>query len=222
MPGYTASHQLNQNGRPQGQLMPCEAMMLGRASKLSSLSGKPQQHRTFPNSHNPMHIQEQGCRMEGKLPRRPDPLERPDGNSSTLQHLFRLRMVRTKKGYKQETSLWQYNVILGHLTLNAIKAIIAPYLLLVQFELDDGRVRKLYRDKKMARECSCVSLNSLAQKEKSLTSETSQPNKAEKKVAIEVMVVLSASAEKHGRPHLKPTYKVVPIPLHPRCLEQAV
>ena len=33
-----------------------------------------------------------------------------------------------------------YNVILGRPTLSTIKAVIAPYLLLMQFELDDGRV----------------------------------------------------------------------------------
>ena len=33
-----------------------------------------------------------------------------------------------------------YNIILGHPTLSAIKAVIVPYLLLMQFELDDGRV----------------------------------------------------------------------------------
>jgi len=51
-----------------------------------------------------------------------------------------------------------YNVIIGHPTLGTIKAVIAPYLLLVQYELDDGRVRKLFGDQRMARECYYVGL----------------------------------------------------------------
>ena len=43
-----------------------------------------------------------------------------------------------------------YNAILRRLTLNAIKVVIAPYLLLMQFELDDRRVGKLHGDQKMA------------------------------------------------------------------------
>ena len=35
-----------------------------------------------------------------------------------------------------------YSVILGRLTLNAIKAVVAAYLLLILFVLDDGRVGK--------------------------------------------------------------------------------
>jgi len=32
-----------------------------------------------------------------------------------------------------------YKVILGRPTLNAIKAMVTPYLLLIQFKLDDGK-----------------------------------------------------------------------------------
>jgi len=46
-----------------------------------------------------------------------------------------------------------YNVIIGRPTLNAVKAVVAPYLLLMQFELNDGRVGKLFGDQRMAREC---------------------------------------------------------------------
>jgi len=45
-----------------------------------------------------------------------------------------------------------YNVILGQPILNVIKAMVAPYLLLIQFELDDEKLVKLYGDQKMARE----------------------------------------------------------------------
>jgi len=39
-----------------------------------------------------------------------------------------------------------YNVILRRPTLRAIKAVIAPYLLFMQFELDHGRVGKFCGD----------------------------------------------------------------------------
>ena len=66
-----------------------------------------------------------------------------------------------------------YNVILGRPTLNAIKVMVAPYLLLVQFELDDGKVGKLYGDQKIVRECYYGSLKSLGRKEEPPLSEAS-------------------------------------------------
>ena len=71
-------------------------------------------------------------------------------------YLFKLKTKRTKKTIKTNFLIIDitiaYNVILKRLTVNAIKTVAAPYLLLIQFELDDGRVRKLYRTKHMARE----------------------------------------------------------------------
>ena len=58
-----------------------------------------------------------------------------------------------------------YNVILGCPTLSAIKTFIAPYLLLMEFEVDDSQVRKFYGDQKMARECYYVSLKSFGRKD---------------------------------------------------------
>jgi len=56
-----------------------------------------------------------------------------------------------------------YNVILGRPTLEEIKVVITPYLLM-QFELDDGQVGKLYGDQNTACECYYVSLKSLGRK----------------------------------------------------------
>jgi len=64
------------------------------------------------------------------------------------------------------------NVILGHLICNAIQAVVAPYLLLIQFELYDVAVRKLYGDQKMAKERYYVSLKSLGRKEEPLLDNT--------------------------------------------------
>jgi len=50
---------------------------------------------------------------------------------------------------------------------------VTHYLLLIQFELDDGKVGTLYGDQKMARECCYMSLKSLGRKEEPLPGETS-------------------------------------------------
>ncbi|KAJ8446779.1 hypothetical protein Cgig2_016089 [Carnegiea gigantea] len=101
-----------------------------------------------------------------------------------------------------------YNVILGRPTLNAIKAAVAPYLLLVKFELDNRKAGKLYVHQKMARECYYVSLKSLGRKKEPPSGEASRPPKNCKKSATEAMVVLSALAEEHRRARLEPTYEV--------------
>ena len=43
-----------------------------------------------------------------------------------------------------------YNVILGCPTLHNMKAVIAPYLLQLQFEADDGSVGEMHRDQRTA------------------------------------------------------------------------
>ncbi|KAJ8438067.1 hypothetical protein Cgig2_025472 [Carnegiea gigantea] len=113
-----------------------------------------------------------------------------------------------------------YNVILGRPTLKAIKVMVAPYLLLVQFELDNGKVGKLYEDQKMTRECYYVSLKSLRRKEEPPSGEVSRPPKIGKKSATEAMVLLLASADEHGRPRPEPTSYVMSVPLDPICLER--
>ena len=74
-----------------------------------------------------------------------------------------------------------YNVILKLSTLNVIKIIVPPYLLLIQFELDDGGVGKFYVDQKMARKCDHVSLKSLRRKKETIQCEISNQNKVGKK-----------------------------------------
>jgi len=58
-----------------------------------------------------------------------------------------------------------YNVILRRPTLNSIKVVVVSHLLLIQFELVNGGVGKLYRNQKMARECYFVRMKSLRRKE---------------------------------------------------------
>ena len=48
--------------------------------------------------------------------------------------------------------LMEYNVILRRLTLNTIKVLVAPYLLLMHFEMDGGKVCKISGDQNMVRE----------------------------------------------------------------------
>ena len=54
-----------------------------------------------------------------------------------------------------------YNVILGRPTLHKVKAVIAPYLLQLQFEADNGSVGKIHGDQWMAREWCLVSIGPL-------------------------------------------------------------
>jgi len=51
-----------------------------------------------------------------------------------------------------------YNIILVRQTLHKVKAIIASYLLHLQFEADDGSIGKLQGDQRMVRECYLVSI----------------------------------------------------------------
>ncbi|KAJ8440005.1 hypothetical protein Cgig2_022687 [Carnegiea gigantea] len=88
-----------------------------------------------------------------------------------------------------------YNVIQGRPTRNAIKAAVAPYLLLVQFELDDRKVGNYTGTKRCPWEG----------KKNPLSGEESRPPKIGKKSTTEAMLVLSTSAEEHGRPYLEPT-----------------
>ncbi|KAJ8422439.1 hypothetical protein Cgig2_019156 [Carnegiea gigantea] len=46
-----------------------------------------------------------------------------------------------------------YNVILGRPTLHKVKAVIAPYLIQLQFDADDGSIGEMRRDQRTAREC---------------------------------------------------------------------
>ncbi|KAJ8432523.1 LOW QUALITY PROTEIN: hypothetical protein Cgig2_030315 [Carnegiea gigantea] len=93
---------------------------------------------------------------------------------------------------------------------NAIKVVVASYLLLIQFKLDDEKVSKLYRDQKMARECYYMSLNPWEGNENPL--QMSRPNNAGKKVVTKAMIVLLALTKDYERPHSEPTFKVVPVP----------
>ena len=91
-----------------------------------------------------------------------------------------------------------YNVIIKCPTLSVVKVVIAPYLLLLEFELDDGRVGKLFGDQRMARECYYVSLKSLGIRDELPFAESSRPSKSIKKGEPEAVMILSASAEEHG------------------------
>jgi len=83
----------------------------------------------------------------------------------------------------------------------------------MQFELDDGRVKKLFGDQRMARECYYVSLKSLAVRDELPLAESSRPSKSIKKGEPEVVMILSASAEEHGRSRPEPTAEVEEVPL---------
>jgi len=56
-----------------------------------------------------------------------------------------------------------YNVILGRPTLHKVKAVIAPYLLQLLFEVDDGSVGTMRGNQPMARRCYLVSIRPLVE-----------------------------------------------------------
>ena len=55
------------------------------------------------------------------------------------------------------------NIILGRPTLYKVKAVIASYLLQLQYKGDDGRVRKLQGDECIAQECYPVGIRPLVE-----------------------------------------------------------
>ena len=54
-----------------------------------------------------------------------------------------------------------YNVIIGQPTLHRVKAIVAPHLLQLQFEMYDGNICELRGDQRTARKCYLVSVKLL-------------------------------------------------------------
>jgi len=58
------------------------------------------------------------------------------------------------------------NVTLGCPTLHKVKAVIAPYLLQLQFEADDGCVGEMHGDQWTAQECYLVSIKPLIERTK--------------------------------------------------------
>ncbi|KAJ8430261.1 hypothetical protein Cgig2_022719 [Carnegiea gigantea] len=81
------------------------------------------------------------------------------------------------------------------------------------FELDDGKVAKLYRDQKMAGECYYTSLKSLGRKEEPPSGEASQTPKIGKKSTMEAM----ASTKEHRKPHQNPPLRCCPYPWTPHA-----
>ena len=58
----------------------------------------------------------------------------------------KLKSKNLEIGFLIVDVLMAYNVILGHPTLHKVKVVIAPYLLELQFETDDGSIGKTHGD----------------------------------------------------------------------------
>ncbi|KAJ8424731.1 hypothetical protein Cgig2_010031 [Carnegiea gigantea] len=56
-----------------------------------------------------------------------------------------------------------YNVILGRPALYKVKAVITPYFLQLQFEVDDGSMGEIHGDQRTAQECYLVSIQPLVE-----------------------------------------------------------
>ena len=74
--------------------------------------------------------------------------------------------------------------ILGRPTLNIMKAVVALYLLLIQFELDDGKVEKIIRRLEDGKGMLLCKFEILRTKADPPTSKSSRPNKTEWKVVV--------------------------------------
>ncbi|KAJ8424438.1 hypothetical protein Cgig2_003896 [Carnegiea gigantea] len=59
-----------------------------------------------------------------------------------------------------------YNVILRRPNLHKVKAVIAPYLLQLQFEADDGSIGEMHGDQQTAWECYLVNIRPLIERTK--------------------------------------------------------
>ncbi|KAJ8441584.1 hypothetical protein Cgig2_023148 [Carnegiea gigantea] len=57
-----------------------------------------------------------------------------------------------------------YNVIRGWATLHRVKTVTTPYLLHLQFEVDDGSIGTMQGDQRTARECYHVSIRPLVER----------------------------------------------------------
>jgi len=74
----------------------------------------------------------------------------------------------------------------------------------------------------MARECYYVSLKSLGRKDEAPPSESSWPNKLGTIGAPEAVMLLSASAEEHGRPSSQPVMDIIEVHLDSGCPKHLV
>ncbi|KAJ8441776.1 LOW QUALITY PROTEIN: hypothetical protein Cgig2_009022 [Carnegiea gigantea] len=105
-----------------------------------------------------------------------------------------------------------YNIILGRPTLHTTKAVIAPYLIQIQYEGDNGSVGKLFRDQWTTQECylhkavggapSCTGTCGAATPSKKLR--TTSPVVAE---ALTIYAIALADPEHHAQ-RLLMTYKL--------------
>jgi len=71
-----------------------------------------------------------------------------------------------------------YNVIIGRPTLHQVRAVVAPYFLQLQFEIDDGGIEELCGDQRTARECYLVSINPSSNRPESVEPQDCPPRRS--------------------------------------------
>ncbi|KAJ8419758.1 hypothetical protein Cgig2_011796 [Carnegiea gigantea] len=98
-----------------------------------------------------------------------------------------------------------YNVIIGRPTLHKVKAVIAPCLLQLQLEADDGNIGKMRGDQRTTRECYLVSIKPLI--EWTRERGTTEPPKIEKRAKVgpavlvpETLVIHTLTSSEPPRP----------------------
>jgi len=81
-----------------------------------------------------------------------------------------------------------YNVIMGRPTFHQVRAVVAPYLLQLQFKTNDGGIGELRGDQWTARECYLVSIKPLLERTRERGTPGLHPTKKQVKVGPPVLV----------------------------------
>ena len=74
-----------------------------------------------------------------------------------------------------------YNIIIGQPTLNVVKAVIVPSLMLMKFECGDGAIGSIYGDQQMARDCYLTTVKSTTTDGERSTDDKQETSKAGQK-----------------------------------------
>ncbi|KAJ8423632.1 hypothetical protein Cgig2_028491 [Carnegiea gigantea] len=98
-----------------------------------------------------------------------------------------------------------YNIIIGRPTLHRVKAVVAPYLLQLQFETNDGNIGELRGDQRTAQECYLESIKPLIEwtRERGTTGPPQAEKRAKAGPAIlvpEALVIHTLASSKPLRP----------------------
>jgi len=94
------------------------------------------------------------------------------------------------------------------MTLYPVKAVIAPYLLQIQYESDDGTVGKLFEDQRITHECYLVSIKPFAGHGCSEGPTSTKRPRMEDSTLAEALIIYMMPTEDLKQPHPEPSSDV--------------